>query len=182
MTSSSEMPAPAPDHTDLLDRLACWAKDDDAHWNEWRRRARQAYAFVASDQWSRDERSRAEEAERLPTTINRIGPMVNAVAGAEIIDRQQVQYVPRSLEDTGVNELLTKGAEWIRDRAGADREESDAFRDALICGLGFTETVMNYDHEPEGRIVIGRIDPLPTDTCTRPATWRKSSPIPPSGM
>lgn len=105
--NNPETGAPAPDHTDLLEKLAQWARDDDAHWADWRRRARQSYAFVASDQWSRDERTRAEEAARLPTTINRIGPMVNAVAGAEIIDRQQVQYVPRSIEDSGVNELLT---------------------------------------------------------------------------
>ncbi len=172
MTDTTETAgAPAPDHTDLLEKLSGWARDDDAHWMEWRRKARQSYAFVASDQWSREERARAEEASRLPTTINRIGPMVNAVAGAEIIDRQQVQYVPRSIEDSGVNELLTKGAEWIRDLTNADREESDAFRDALICGLGFTETVMNYDDEPQGKVVIARIDPFeitPDSTARKP--------------
>ena len=51
--------AAAPDHADLLERLAGWARDDDAHWAEWRRKARQSFAFVASDQWSRDERSRS---------------------------------------------------------------------------------------------------------------------------
>jgi hypothetical protein len=161
----------ARDDSALLEKLGCWAKDDDTHWSEWRKAARQSYAFVASDQWSKEERLRLDEAERLPTTINRIGAMVNAVAGAEIIDRQQVQYVPRSVEDSGVNELLTKGAEWIRDQTSADRQESDAFRDALICGLGFTETVMNYDNEPEGRIVIARLDPFeitPDSTARQP--------------
>lgn len=171
MTVSETAPA-LPDHTDLIEKLAYWAREDDAHWAEWRRKARQSYAFVASDQWSRDERSRLDETERLPTTINRIGPMVNAVAGAEIIDRQQVQYAPRSVEDSGVNELLSKGAEWIRDQTSADREESDAFRDALICGLGFTETVMNYDEDPQGKIVIARIDPF---EITPDATARKAN-------
>lgn len=172
MDKMTEQPASAPDHTDLLERLANWARDDDAHWAEWRRKARQSYAFVASDQWSRDERSRLDETERLPTTINRIGPMVNAVAGAEIIDRQQVQYAPRSVEDGGVNELLTKGAEWIRDQTSADREESDAFRDSLISGLGFTETVMSYDEDVAGKIVIARIDPF---EITPDATARKAN-------
>jgi hypothetical protein len=98
--------------------------------------------------------------------------MVNAVAGAEIIDRQQVQYAPRSVEDSGVNELLTKGAEWIRDQTSADREESDAFRDALICGLGFTETVMSYDEDAAGKIVIARIDPF---EITPDSTARKAN-------
>lgn len=145
---------------DLVQKLNGWAQEDDKHWSKWKKMAKESFAFVSSDQWTTDEKSQAEAAGRLVTTINRIGPMINAVAGAEIIDRQQVQYVPRTTEDSGFNEVLTMGAEWIRDQTMADREESDAFRDTLICGLGYTETVMNYDDEPEGKIVIQRIDPL----------------------
>lgn len=151
---------PARDDDALLARFDGWERDQDAKWGPWRKKARESYAFVANDQWSTDERSAAETAGRLVTTLNRIGPMVNAVAGAEIAGRQQVQYIPRSIEDGGVNELLTKGAEWIRDRTGADRQESEAFRDTLICGLGYTETVMSYEEEPEGKVVIARIDPF----------------------
>lgn len=151
---------PARDDAKFLAKVAAWDKDADAHWRTWRVKAREAYAFVANDQWSSDERTTAEEAGRLVTTTNRIAPMVNAVAGAEIIDRQQVQYIARSIEDGGVNQLLTEGADWIRDQTGADREESDAFRDVLICGLGYTETVMSYEEETEGRVVISRIDPM----------------------
>lgn len=145
---------------DLVQRLDAWEQEDDQHWADWRTKAKESYAFVCSDQWTKEERATAEEAGRLVTTINRIGPMIDAVAGAEIIDRQQVQYVPRTTEDSGVNEVLTMGAEWIRDQTLADQEESDAFRDTLICGLGFTETVMNYDEDREGKIIIQRIDPL----------------------
>jgi hypothetical protein len=144
----------------LAQRLDGWEQEDSKHWANWRTRAKESFAFVSSDQWSREERSQAEDAGRLVTTINRIGPMINAVAGAEIIDRQQVQYIPRTTGDAAVNEILTMGAEWIRDQTMADREESDAFRDTLICGLGYTETVMNYDDEPEGKVVIQRIDPV----------------------
>lgn len=144
----------------LATKLDKWAAEDDKHYSTWRKKARESFAFVASDQWSREERDQADSGGRLVTTINRIGPMINAVAGAEIIDRQQVQYVPRTTEDAGVNEVLTMGAEWIRDQTMADREESDAFRDVLICGYGYTETRMDYDDDPEGRVIIERVDPL----------------------
>lgn len=145
---------------DLASRLDAWEKEDNEHWAEWRKKAKESYAFTCADQWSKEERAQAEDAGRLVTTMDRIGPMVDAVAGAEIIDRQQVQYVPRTTEDAGVNEVLTMGAEWIRDQTLADQEESDAFRDTLICGLGYTETMMTYDDEPEGKVIIQRIDPL----------------------
>lgn len=157
---------------DLCEKLDKWAQSDDNHFRDWRKRARESFAFVASDQWSRTERGDAEEGGRLISTMNRIGPMINAVAGAEIIDRQQVQYVPRTTEDGSVNDILTMGAEWIRDQTMADREESDAFRDVLICGYGYTETRMDYDDDPEGRVIIERIDPLEV---TPDGTARKSN-------
>lgn len=144
----------------LCEKLDKWADSDDNHFGGWRKRAKESFAFVASDQWSRDEKNVADDAGRLVTTINRIGPMINAVAGAEIIDRQRVQYFPRTTGDAGMNEMLTMGAEWIRDQTMADREESDAFRDVLICGYGYTETRMDYDDDPEGRVIIERVDPL----------------------
>ncbi len=153
-----DKPLKVPD--DLGERLAKWEAEDDNHWSGWRKQARESFAFVAGEQYSKDEKNELEAAGRRADSINRIGPMVNAVAGAEIIDRQQVQYIPRTTGDSGVNELLTMGAEWIREQCLADQEESDAFRDVLICGLGYTDTSMNYDDEPEGKIVIDRLDPL----------------------
>ena len=156
----------------LCEKLDKWGQSDDNHFRDWRKSARESFAFVASDQWSRTERGDAEEGGRLISTMNRIGPMINAVAGAEIIDRQQVQYVPRTIEDGSVNEILSMGAEWIRDQTMADREESDAFRDVLICGYGYTETRMDYDDDPEGRVIIERVDPLEV---TPDGTARKSN-------
>lgn len=154
MTETNGMP------DDLAAILGRWEQQDREHWSNWRVKAKESYAFVASDQYTAEQRSALEEDEKMPATINRIGPMINAVAGAEIIDRQQVQYIPRTTGDAGVNEILTQAADYFRDQTRADREESDAFRDALICGLGYTETVMNYDDGPEGKIVIQRIDPI----------------------
>src|SRR6185369_7224771 len=68
-----------------------WDKDCDDHWGPWRREAIEAYGFRDGDQWTAEEKAEAEQAKRLVTQINRIGAMVNAVCGSEIVGRQQVQ-------------------------------------------------------------------------------------------
>jgi hypothetical protein len=78
----------------------------------------------------------------------------------EIGNRQQVVYLPRQIGSQGKNDLLTEAAMWVRDETEADDEESGSFRDMVICGLGCTQTRMDYDEDPDGMIEIDRIDPM----------------------
>src|SRR6185437_1631715 len=93
---------------------------------------------------------------REPVTFNRIAPTIDAVSGAEIMGRQQVIYEPRQIGASAQNEVLSKGAEWVRDECDAEHEESEAAKDVMICGVGWTETRMDYDDDPDGKIVIER--------------------------
>jgi hypothetical protein len=148
------------DQGDLIAKFDKWDVECSAHWTPWRKEARECFDFVAGRQWDKTDEDELIENQRQPVVFNRVGTIIDAVVGSEIQGRQQVQYFPREVGDSGVNELLTKGAEWIRDQADAETEESDAFRDAFICGLGWTETRMDYEEEVEGRVAIERIDPL----------------------
>src|SRR5690606_3622903 len=80
--------------------------------------------------------------------------------GAEILNRQETRYSPREQGDVQVNELITAADEWARDLGDTEDEESDAFADAVICGMGWTETRMDYTEDPEGRLIDDRVDPL----------------------
>ena len=152
--------APYDDDADLLSKVQRWDKEIEGHWGAWKREAREAYDFVAGRQWDKDDEAAMREARRAPVVFNRIAPIIDSVIGAEINGRQEVQYLPRQIEATGPNEVLSKGAEWIRDQCDAATEESDAFRDCLITGVGWTETRMDYEDEPQGKIIIERVDPL----------------------
>lgn len=125
-----------------------------------RREAREAYRMVEGHQWDESDAAAMRAERKVPVVINRIAPMVNAVCGAEIQARQQVRYAPREPGDVQVNEILTGAVEWMREQTDAADEESQAFRDAVICGLGVTETRMDYDDDPEGMAPVERVDPL----------------------
>lgn len=151
---------PGDDHEELLTKFAAWDKLLDAHRSEWNTEAELCYDFVAGHQWAEDVISQMDNENRVPVTFNRVAPTIDAVSGAEITGRQQVIYEPRQLGATAQNEVLTKAADWVRDECDAEHEESEASRDCFICGEGWTETRMDYEEDPDGKIMVERIDPL----------------------
>jgi hypothetical protein len=160
-TKAEDEPEEDP-HSDacLLAQVKKHKKESDQHLSRWRKEAREFYAFKAGDQWSESEKAELEDKLRLPVVFNRIDPMVEAVGGSEINNRQQVQYVPRQVGDSGVNEVLTGAADYFRDNCDAEDEESDAFMDVVVCGVGTTETYLDYLDNPEGMVLTDRRDPL----------------------
>lgn len=138
----------------------CRKEADEAGQSQWREDAREWYAFTAGDQWKESDRAALEAQLRAPVSFNRVGPMVDSVAGSEVNNRQQVQYIPRTAGDKGLNEVLTGAADYVRDNCDASDEESDAFVDAVICGVGCTETRLDYEEDPEGQVLVERRDPM----------------------
>jgi len=126
----------------------------------WRQDAHMDFRFFSGDQWEDQDKHKLNEERRPIIALNRVLQIVNAVCGLEVANRQEVRYIPRELGDVGVNELATGTAEWIRDLCDADVEESDAFSDLVICGLGVTETHIDYDEDYEGKTCVDRRDPL----------------------
>lgn len=148
------------DHDSLLKKLKGWFKADLPRVLEWREQAREDYAFYNGDQWA-DEDIQALRAQKRPVmTFNRVAPLVNAVIGAEINNRREVRFIPRQLGKAEANELLTNAAEWFRDEANAEDEDSDAFEDNVICGMGWTDTRLDFEIEADGAAVVRRLDPL----------------------
>lgn len=144
----------------LMRKLSSWEKDSRQHWSKWRQEARGCYDQVAGHQWSEDDKARMLDEYRQPIVFNRTGPMVDAVIGAEILNRQEVRFTPREVGDVQVNEVISAASEWARDLCDAEDEESDAFSDVIICGMGWTETRMDYEIDPEGTIRVDRVDPF----------------------
>lgn len=155
-----ETETPEADDEALLRKLQGWEKQARQHWSQWRQESRRCYDFVAGNQWTSDDKAVLLEQMRTPIVFNRTGPMVDAVLGAEILNRQEVRFVPREVGDVQVNEVISAANDWARDLCDAEDEESDAFSDVITCGMGWTETRMDYEIDAEGTIRIDRVDPF----------------------
>jgi len=126
----------------------------------WQRVARTDYDFCSGKQWEAEDETLLEQQNRPIITFNYSEKMIDAVAGAEVSNRQEVRYVPREITDSSVADLWTEAGRWARDQCNAADEETDSFRDCLICGIGATRTAMDYEEEADGMIVMHRRDPL----------------------
>jgi hypothetical protein len=144
---------------DLLQYKA-WFKADRDHSAKWRKTAREDFEFLAGEQWTEDEKRDLKAQMRPAITFNRTHTVINAISGMEVANRQEVKYFPREQGDAKANELLTEGSKWFRDQADADDEDSDAFLDASVCGMGWTETTMDYEEEDEGCPTMSAVNPL----------------------
>jgi hypothetical protein len=155
-----EAPEEADDDAALFAKLKGWVVAGERHWSEWAKEARQCFGLIAGDHFEETDKQKMIDDGRQPVTFNRAGPIVDAICGLEVNGRQEVVYKPRTEGDAKPNEMLTALGQWARDVAMAEDEESDAFRDAVICGIGCTDTRMDYETEPQGVPAIDRVDPI----------------------
>lgn len=145
--------------SELLSMFERWDVALAGKWGSWVEEAKQAYDFAAGHQWVPEDRAAMEDNGKIPVVFNITAPTLDAVAGAEIQNRQQTQYFPREIGDQGVADALTQGAKYINDECNGDMEDSEAFYDTLICGIGWTESAPDIDGDNID-IIKGRVDPI----------------------
>lgn len=160
LVSDNTNPDAPSDADALFDKLKGWVKSDRERMSDWMTEAREDFDFVANHQWDDDTKRLLEFEKRPATTFNLVGAMVQAVSGYEISNRQETQYIPRQLGAAGVSELVTAGAKYFRDNADAENAESAAFASATVCGLGWTETYIDFDDNPDGEYCKKRVSPF----------------------
>lgn len=151
-------PSDLPDEEKVLSEFNSRRKNARAHWSDWRNEARDLYDLVAGRQWSAEDEAKLKEQLRPMVTFNVAGKYMDAVTGLQINNRQDIRYFPREEGDAKSNELMTGAVSWSRDLCDQADEETDAFYDAVLTGLGWMEGYLDKDLEPGGVPAGQRVD------------------------
>lgn len=146
--------------SDLMARFIQQFRRDSRVSERWRRETRQWYALKAGKQWDNDTLVKLRDEQRPALTFNRIKAVTNVVRGIEISNRQEVTVYPRQEGDAVLSDEGTEALKWIDQRCQADTEESMSFEDMLTCGIGVTETRIDYLDDPKGKTWRERVFPL----------------------
>lgn len=127
---------------------------------EWYTQAKEDFAYTEGDQWSAEDRAKLDSEKRVAVTFNRILSTINSVCGQEVANRQEPRYLPRRVGEVDASDPMNDAVKWFRDNCNAEDEDSDAFRDMSICGMGWTISKMDYEKNPDGEPEVERRDPL----------------------
>lgn len=128
--------------------------------SDWYESAKKDFAFYECQQWEEADVKKLEDEKRVAVTFNRIAHIVNSICGQEILNRQEVRFLPRRVGEVNAADPMNGAVKWVRETCNAEDEDSDAFRDMVICGMGWTVTRMDYEDNPEGEPRVERRDPL----------------------
>lgn len=127
---------------------------------DWYEQAAEDFRFREGKQWSDDDVEKLEEENRVAAVFNRVGPVVNAILGQEVANRQEVKFLRRRVGEVSMADPMNDAIKWVREQCNAEDEDSDAFGDMVTCGMGWTCTRMNYEDNPDGMPEVERRDPL----------------------
>lgn len=154
------------------DAIHKWVQDrrkkSESHLSEWYEDAVTDFQFREGRQWSEEDVDRMANEERIAATFNRIGPIIQAILGQEVSNRQEVRYLPRRISMKGPDgrplkqlaDPMNDAVKWVREGCNAEDEDSDAFADMVTCGMGWTITRMDYEEDPDGKPEVIRRDPM----------------------
>lgn len=164
-SSRTDPPYPsAQDAEGLFLTLKEWVMADIEHTEKWRTRGKKNYAFVTPfHQWEAADAALLAGEGRPVVTFDKTLKFVRAVCGIEANNRHETVFLPRHVEVEGEvkkNELLSGASAWMDDTSNAPRHQSRAFRDAVITGMGWTESLIDQDDDPRGLYREPRVNPL----------------------
>ncbi len=119
------------------------------------------YSVVEGEQWLSEDYDRQRKDEMPIITINEISPGIDAIAGFEIQNRSEASFTPRlnDNDSKGFTDLVDVGVKYIEHDSKAAFENSQAFKDMLVCGVGATDTRISYDNNVNGQVEVERIFP-----------------------
>jgi len=147
--------------TRLVKRIRDDLKEAGESRSQWIEQAKECENFRNGHQWSEEDEAVLRDQKRPKITFNLIRRVVDAIVGTEIQHRQKILFLPRkpnNVTGAGAADLATDSVDWAIELAKGPHERSMVFRDATVRGVGAAAYRLDYDDDPDGRLVIERVD------------------------
>lgn len=144
-----------------ISKFRRWFRDAVDGNDKWRKAAQEDYDFVAGKQWKDADIQAFEASGRPAITINRIKPLINVLSGYQRLNRYDIDFLPRTNDDVDICQVRKGITKYVLDRCDYDSQESAAFLDAAIGGLGWLDVGYEFDDEmQDGEAYVRREDPF----------------------
>jgi hypothetical protein len=124
----------------------------------WRTQATSDLGFVAGDQLSEEDKAILDEANRPHVVFNRFLAIIKAIAGMEINGRHEIVFTPVENDDTVVSEILSGTSKSMGNGCDAEDEQSEAFQQCGITGIGVTESRWSHEMKARGEYIEEQFD------------------------
>ena len=134
-----------------------WFVDADFSAN-WRRQATDDLGFVAGEQLSEEDKAILDAANRPHVVFNRFLAIIKAIAGMEINGRHDIVFTPVETDDTVISEILSGTSRSMSTGCDAEDEQSEAFQQCAVTGIGVTESRWSHEMKARGEYVEEQFD------------------------
>ena len=142
----------------------------------WRSEVSELYGAIAGHQWTKDELDKRKLKNRPVDTINRMAPIIKAIAGYGVMNRTTIDIVPRKdhapRNEEQESDVMGDAVEYLQDESDFYFESGLTTEDDYLCGIGATQTYFDYTdpQKPYGDVIVDRIFPgflLYDNTCSK---------------
>jgi hypothetical protein len=150
---------------DLIKTIKERKKESRSYWAEQYKNIKNMRSIYEGDLVDFLEEIEIEGKKRL-VQINKVQPIIDAVAGAFAQNRRQPDYCA-TIHEAQIQQEYSKGAnalsDYCRANSNADQIETEMDMDMLIGGIGVSETAMSYGEgysttSPNGEILMTALD------------------------
>lgn len=137
----SDKPAPQPDPEDheRMKKIQNWWAYSRTILSDPRSECMRDHDVYDGDSWSEEDREDIESRGQKAINFNRVKPTCDWLIGSEKKNRIDYNVLPRTQEDSKGAEVKTQVLKYLSDVNHLPVERSQAFKDAVISGLGWLE-------------------------------------------
>lgn len=128
----------------------------------WAITAKRCVDYTEGKQWTEQQLMRLDQEDRPGLTFNKIAPLVRLVLGYHRNNRMDAKFMP-GFDGTGIEKVATALTQLNKQISQANHEpyvDTEVMMDGIICGRGFYDQRLDFEHNDFGELAISARDPF----------------------